>query len=89
MPAAPPAPRSAPAGRTRRRGTPASLHRNDVAAVGAGVGLWLLALCVLYGLQASGAAAIPQWGIWTAVAGALVGLYGAYFLWRRERRLRR
>lgn len=79
----PPATRVEPAS---RRTPPPPLKTNDLAAIGVGMALWLVAIGVLYGLRSSGAADIPMWWIWTCVAGFVLGFYGLYFLFRRQRR---
>lgn len=78
---------------TRRPGravrTAAPLQTRDVATIGVGVGLWLVAVVVLYAVQATGAAAVPDGWLWTAVAGAFCGTVGVFSLWRRDMRSRR
>lgn len=72
-----------------KQAPPAPLQTNDLATIAIGMGLWLVAIGVLYGLRVSGAADIPMWWIWTCVAGFVLGFYGVYFIWRKQRHAQR
>ncbi|MEV6984468.1 DUF2530 domain-containing protein [Sphaerisporangium sp. NPDC051017] len=62
---------------------PAPLKTNDTAAILAGTGLWVVALVVLFAL---GLPPEDRWWIWTCVAGVGLGLFGMFYVWRRDRR---
>ncbi|MEO3809404.1 DUF2530 domain-containing protein [Sphaerisporangium sp. B11E5] len=60
----------------------APLRTNDAATILAGTGLWAVALVVLLIVQPG-----PDrlWWIWTCVAGVGLGLFGCWYVWRRDR----
>ncbi len=62
---------------------PAPLETNDTATILAGTGLWVLALIVLLIMNPS---PDHRWWIWTCVAGIAFGLFGCWFVRRRDRR---
>jgi uncharacterized membrane protein YbhN (UPF0104 family) len=59
------------------------LETNDTATILAGTGLWVVALIVLLIMNPS-----PEhrWWIWTCVAGIVLGFFGCWYIWRRDRR---
>jgi hypothetical protein len=59
------------------------LKTNDIAAILAGTGLWAVALVVLLVL---GIPPEDRWWIWTCVAGVALGVFGCFYVWRRDRR---
>lgn len=61
----------------------APLRTNDAATILAGTGLWVVALVVLLIVQPG---PDRQWWIWTCVAGVVLGLFGCWYVWRRDRR---
>ena len=65
------------------------VRTNDLATIAAGMSVWLVAIGVLYGLKASGAADVAMWWLWLCVAGFVVSFSGLYLIWRRQQRLRR
>lgn len=81
-------PEQKPAQKGPQKPTPPPLKTNDLATIGTGMALWLVAIGVLYGLRASGAADIAMWWIWACVAGFVLGFYGVYFIWKRQRHVR-
>ncbi|MBB4700456.1 DUF2530 domain-containing protein [Sphaerisporangium siamense] len=60
----------------------APLKTNDTAAILVGTGLWAVALVVLLVV---GVPAGRGWWIWTCVAGIGLGLFGCFYVWRRDR----
>ncbi|ACZ91527.1 DUF2530 domain-containing protein [Streptosporangium roseum] len=59
------------------------LKTNDTATILAGTGLWAIALLVLLIAQPD---AGHRWWIWTCVSGICGGLFGLWFVRRRDRR---
>ncbi|MEV8630557.1 DUF2530 domain-containing protein [Streptosporangium sp. NPDC051023] len=59
------------------------LRTNDSAAILVGTGLWAAALVVLLIVRPDPA---HQWWIWTCVSGICGGLFGLWFVRRRDRR---
>ena len=64
------------------------VRTNDLATIAAGMSVWLVAIGVLYGLKASGAADIAMWWLWLCVAGFVVSFSGLSLIWRRQQRAR-
>ncbi|MBG0826463.1 DUF2530 domain-containing protein [Planomonospora sp. ID67723] len=59
------------------------LKTNDTATILAGMGLWTIALVVLVVLRPGPE---HQWWIWTCVSGLCGGLFGLWYVRRRDRR---
>jgi hypothetical protein len=59
------------------------LKTNDTIAILSGTALWAIALIVLLIVQP---APEDRWWIWTCVAGICGGLFGLWFVRRRDRR---
>ncbi|GIH91787.1 DUF2530 domain-containing protein [Planobispora siamensis] len=59
------------------------LKTNDTATILAGMGLWVVALVVLLVLQPG---PDHRWWIWTCVSGLCGGLFGLWYVRRRDRR---
>ncbi|AWS47215.1 DUF2530 domain-containing protein [Streptosporangium sp. 'caverna'] len=59
------------------------LKTNDTIAILSGTVLWAIALIVLLIMQPD---AEHRWWIWTCVAGICGGLFGLWFVRRRDRR---
>ncbi|MGW4424695.1 DUF2530 domain-containing protein [Streptosporangium sp. NPDC004631] len=59
------------------------LKTNDSVTIGVGTGLWAAALVVLLIARP---APEHQWWIWTCVSGICGGLFGLWFVRRRDRR---
>lgn len=66
-----------------RPSDPAPLETNDTVTILAGTGLWAIALIVLLIMRPSPG---HQWWIWTCVAGIALGIFGCWFVRRRDRR---
>ena len=71
-----------------QRPDPPPLETNDVALVAAGTGLWLVALAVLLVLKAAGSQ-VHDWWLVMCAEGALLGLVGVRYCWRRRAALAR
>ncbi|GII94804.1 DUF2530 domain-containing protein [Sinosporangium siamense] len=69
--------------RQPRRPDPEPLKTNDKAAILAGMGLWAIALVVLLVFQPD---LEQDWWVWTCVAGIVGGLFGLWYIHRRDRR---
>ncbi|MET8145178.1 DUF2530 domain-containing protein [Sphaerisporangium sp. NPDC005288] len=65
---------------------PTPLETKDAVTIIAGTGLWVVALVVLLILRPS---PDHQWWIWTCVAGVGLGIFGYWFVRRRDRRAAR
>jgi hypothetical protein len=68
-----------------RRPDPPPLATNDRVPVLVGIGLWLVALVVALVMHDRLAADDHTWWIWTAAAGAALGLAGLVYLRRHGR----
>ena len=66
-----------------KRPDPAPLESNDVAIVAGGTALWALALVVLLVLKVSGTE-VHSWWLVMCAEGALLGLVGVRYCWRRR-----
>ncbi len=71
-----------------RRPDPAPLETNDVAIVGAGAALWVVALVVLFALKAAGTD-IHTWWLVMCAEGAVLGVIGVRFCQQRRRAIAR
>ncbi|GGK96563.1 hypothetical protein Sme01_34890 [Sphaerisporangium melleum] len=60
----------------------APLETKDAATILAGTGLWVVALVVLLIIQPGPE---HQWWIWTCAAGVGLGIFGYWFVKRRDR----
>ena len=69
-----------------RRPDPAPLVTDDRATILAGIGLWLVAFVVALALRARLEEQGRGWWIWTALAGAALGLAGLLYIARYVRR---
>jgi hypothetical protein len=73
---------------TDRRPDPPPIRTNDLAVGLAGTGIWavlLVAAVLAHGwLTDSG----RGWWMWTALAGIVIGLWGTWYVWRRDVRAR-
>ncbi len=68
-----------------RRPDPPPLVTDDRATIIAGIGLWLVAFVVALALRSRLEAADRGWWIWTALAGAGLGLLGLLYVRRRPK----
>ncbi|MDH2430401.1 DUF2530 domain-containing protein [Sphaerisporangium sp. TRM90804] len=61
---------------------PGPLETDDAKVILSGIGLWAVALVVLLfaGLDPD-----QRWWIWTCVAGIGLGIFGYWYVWRRDR----
>ena len=66
-----------------KRPDPAPLESNDVAIVAGGTALWALALVVLLVLRVTGTA-VRGWWLVMCAEGAVLGLVGVRYCWRRR-----
>ena len=71
-----------------QRPDPPPLETDDVTLVAAGTGLWLVALVVLLVLKAAGNH-VRGWWLVMCAEGALLGLVGVRYCWRRRAALSR
>ncbi|SDQ53010.1 DUF2530 domain-containing protein [Thermostaphylospora chromogena] len=62
------------------------LQTNDRATILVGIGAWAIALVVLLIVQPAPA---DRWWIWTCVSGIGGGLFGLWYVHRRDRRAAR
>ncbi|WP_225878684.1 DUF2530 domain-containing protein [Spongiactinospora rosea] len=77
-----PAPRSEQHPAPSRRPELQPLRTNDTKAVLTGMALWAVALVVLLVVPPAGAA---SWWAWTCVAGLAGGVFGLWYVRRRDR----
>ncbi|MBO3748925.1 DUF2530 domain-containing protein [Streptosporangiaceae bacterium NEAU-GS5] len=66
---------------TERKPDPEPIKTNDALAIWVGIGLWAVALIVLLIVRPA-----QTWWIWTCVAGIAGGLFGLWYVRRRDRR---
>ncbi|GAA4569953.1 DUF2530 domain-containing protein [Planotetraspora kaengkrachanensis] len=64
-----------------RRPDPQPLKTNDTRTFLVGTGLWAIALVVLLIIRP-----VHTWSIWTCVVGIGLGLFGVYYVHRRDAR---